>query len=227
MKKLFLLNGILITVLFSACSLQPRLYQQPAPPNVNGGPSSSVPLDDTGVGMGFVKDPEEGTEQIIEGAYVENIGCGYLSISPRPDRNTMYLVCDEQDIKVAEDVLGMKVPDNADWPWDFETGHVGAFQKMKEDYPIEDYNYIFMYEEHACLGYSSHADGVAYDNDRIYFHCDVVKRPAEGEAVCDAMDGEFKIAAVPKSAFDGKTFKNVVTPSSLVEYSPDPEDPIQ
>ena len=220
MKKLFLLNGILFTMFMAGCSLQPRLYQQPAPSNINGGPSS-IPIDDTGVGLGTSEDLEE---QIIEGTYVENISCGYLSIEPKPESYYLYLVCDEKDIEVAETVLGMKVPDNADWPWDYSTGHVGAFQNIKEQYPIEEYNYIFEYKEHSCLGYSSHADGVAYKGDRIYFHCDVVKSPAEGEAVCDALDGEFKIAAIPKSAFDGKTFTNVVKTSDLYTEAIDPDE---
>lgn len=55
-----------------------------------------------------------------------------------------------------------------------------------------------------------HADEVVYKNDLIYFHFDVVKKPGEGEATCEAMDGEFKIAAIPKDFFNGKTFTNEI-----------------
>ena len=212
MKKLFLFGGLLTVFMMSACSLRPRLYQQQPPSNIA---TSVVPPSDVGVPV-----YEEPIEEFMEGAYVENVGCGYLSISPKPESNVLYLVCDEEDIEAAEKVLGMKVPDDADWAWDYESNHIEAFQNMKKNYPIEEYNYLFLYEEHSCLGYSSHADGIFYNdaNHWIYFHYDVIKRPAEGEAVCDAMDGEFKIAAVPKVFFEGRTFGNVTRPSELTEY---------
>ena len=212
MKKLVLLGGLFAAMMMSACSLRPRLYQQ-QPPSVPIVASSPALPSDAGNPI-----DEEPVEELLEGAYVENVGCGYLSVSPKPESNILYLVCDEEDIKEAETILGMKVPDDADWVWAYETNHVEAFQKLKNDYSIEEYNYLFLYEEHSCLGYSSHADGVIITDDKIDFHYDVVKSPKEGEAVCDAMDGEFKLAAIPKKYFEGREFINVIRPSDLREY---------
>ncbi|MBP5276025.1 MAG: hypothetical protein J6Z07_04430 [Lachnospiraceae bacterium] len=224
MKKVFLLSGVLLTLFMSACYQVPwRMYQQQPPANLNNG-SVQNPSNNNGntnqnppadVGVGTL---EEDEEEVIEGTYIENVNCGYISTKPHPESCIYYLVTDESDVKAAEIALGMKIPDDPDWVWQYNSKHVDAFQDMMSKYPIEEYNYLFIYNEHACLGYSSHADEVVYKNDLIYFHFDVVKEPGEDESTCEAMDGEFKMAAIPKDFFNGKTFTNVIKTSDLVEY---------
>ena len=84
----------------------------------------------------------DSVEEVIEGAYIENVECGYLSFEPKPENGIVYLISDEADIEIAETRLGMKIPD-------------------------------------------------------------------------DAMDGEFKIAAIPKDIFITRTFRFVVRPSEM------------
>ena len=213
MKKTFLISGIIVSTMFlSACTMPYRLYQQKPPANLNNG-SQVAPPGDVGV-----PDTVESVEEVINGTYIENIECGYLSIDPKPENGVLYLVSDEADLAAAETVLGMKVPDNAEWPWDYETAHVEAFQEMKNNYPIEQYSYLFLYQEYSSLGYHSHSDDVVIRNgNELIFHFDEVKSPGEGEAVCEAMDGEFKIAAIPRSALLARSICNVVRPSDLVE----------
>ena len=220
MKKFALFNGIiLIAILMSGCTLPYRMYQQKPPENINSEPVCYIPVD---VGVDIDEEPgaepgedsgQEPVEKPVEGTYVENVSCGYLCFDPRPERNVFYLICDEEDIEIAETELGMKVPEDADWPWDYEAKHIKAFQDIKSKYPIDQYNYLFEYQEYSCLGYSSHADNVVFEEDRINFHFDEIKKPGDGEMVCEAMDGEFKIAAIPKEYFEGRTINNVVRPS--------------
>ena len=235
MKKIILVNGVLaLTLLMSGCFYQVpwRMYQQQPPanlniapvqngvtdqdPSVNNGDTNQDPISDAGVGI-----DEDYEEIIIAGTYIDNIDCGYINTKPCPDPETLYLVTDEEDLKAAEIALGMKIPDDPDWEWQYNSKHIDAFQNMIDKYPIDQYNYLFVYQEHACLGYKSHADAVVYKGQSIYFHYDMIKRPAEGEATCEAMDGEFKIAAIPKDFFDGKSFYNVIRTNTLVEYQPE------
>ena len=218
MRKMIILNAVLVTLLMSACvnPFSRRLYQQPAPSNINTG-STQKPSTDTEEPIKDTEDPDnkQDEETVIEGTHIENISCGYISVSPRPDDYVLYLVEDEADIEAAEDKLGMKVPENPDHSWEYSSGLTDVFRDFKDKYPIEEYAYLFIYEEHGCLGYKSHADKVVYRGDCIYFHYDVSEGPNPGESVCDAMDGEFKIAAIPKDVLKGKTFVNVMRPSQL------------
>lgn len=228
MKKTVLLSGILISTMFlSACTIPYRLYQQKPPANLNNGngssqitpPSETVVPDDVGV-----PDTVESVEEVVKGTYIENINCGYLSVDPRPENGILYLVCDEEDIEMAETALGMKVPDNAEGQGSYVTSHIEAFQEMKSKYPIDEYNYLFSYSKYNCLGYDSHADEVIIrDGNQLLFHYDIDIAPGEGEAVCEAMDGEFKIAAIPKDIFITGSFYNVVRPSEM-EIEDDSKD---
>lgn len=152
-------------------------------------------------------------EYMLDGVYVENVDCGYISTEPHPEQYISYLVINEADVEAAETKLGMKLPDDQEAGG--EGGHIEAFYKVMTEYPLEYYAYLFIYQEYSSLGYNSHADGVVYKDGALSFHYDVFEGPDEDEAVCDAMDGEFKIAAIPKEAIMNKTIKKNVRPSRM------------
>ena len=152
-------------------------------------------------------------EYMLDGVYVENVNCGYISTEPHPEQYISYLVINEADVEAAETKLGMKMPDGQEAGG--EGGHIEAFYKVMTEYPLEYYVYLFIYQEYSSLGHNSHADGVVYKDGALSFHYDVFEGPDEDEAVCDAMDGEFKIAAIPKEAIMDKTIKKNVRPSRI------------
>ena len=156
-----------------------------------------------------VVEPVENKEQSVEGAVVYNVSCGYLGSQFAPDQYTMYLVTNEEELCYAEIYLGMQIPENADEIPGFNRGPAEEFQKMKEDYPISDYNYLLEYLEYSQGGYYHHSDGIVCEGDIISFHYDKSETP-EGEVGTDVMGGDFMMAAVPKTFFEGKNFKNTV-----------------
>lgn len=243
MKKFFLINGVLFAILMSGCYIPGRLYQQQPPANLNVGSGQNITADPNGgtdqnlsddLNGGLNQDiptdtevgiDEEYEEITVEGAYIENVASGYISTKPGPESDTIYLVETEYDIKAAERAVGMAIPeDDPDWEWMYNTTHIDAFQEMIEKYPIDEYSYIFQYQEYPCLGYRTHADAVVYKGEYLYFHYDVAEGPDEGEATCEAMDGEFKIAAIPKDFFTDKTFSNVLRTYELYDEDIDVPD---
>ena len=150
-------------------------------------------------------------EETIEGAYVNSFSCDYLSQSSKPDQYVLYLVTNDEELAYAEDYLGMKVPDDEDREWYFNDYLANEFQAMKEEYPIDEYNYLIQYYEYSQGGYYFHADSVVYSDDLIYFHFDISEAP-DGPYGTDEMGGDFHMAAVPKEFFEDKNFTNTVSP---------------
>ena len=168
--------------------------------------------DESGVSVTDNPDtPAKSEEEIIEGSYVKSLSCGYISQYNRPEPDYIYLISTEDEIESAEIYLGMKAPDNEDELWHFRTDISDAFQEMKDKYPVSDYSYLLLYSEYSCGGYYNHADSVVYTDNIIRFHYDISKSP-EGDTVTDIMEGDFHMAAIPKSFFEGKKFDNVIKP---------------
>ena len=206
MKKRGIVLGLVCVLLLSGCTK--TMTANPGGGNTSG--TSEVPsatATNTGVTKSFDEPEVEPAEQTVEGAYVNSFSCGYLSGSFVPDQYTMYLVTNEEEIAYAECYLGMQEPLNVEEVFGFNFGLAEEFQKLKEAYPISDYNYLLYYSEYSQGGHYHHSDSVVYNEDRIYFHYDVVKSP-EGEFGTDVMEGDFDMAAVPKAFFEGKSFKN-------------------
>ena len=203
MKKRGIVFGLIMMLLMAGCTKNPVNI----PANTATG-TSEIPNTNSSNS----EDPssnflEEG-EQIAQGAVVFSHSCGYLGSDFVPDQYILYLISNEEELAYAEIYLGMAVPENVKEIIGFNNGLADAFQKMKEDYPITDYNYLLEYLEYSQGGHYHHADSVIYKEDKIYFHYDVVKEP-EGEFGTDVMDGDLIMAAVPKTVFEGKNFVNV------------------
>ncbi|MBQ6231354.1 MAG: hypothetical protein IJJ74_09610 [Eubacterium sp.] len=206
MKRRGIVLGLICVLLMSGCTK--NMTGNPVGGNVSD--TSEVPsatVTDLGVSNSIEKPLAETEEQIVEGAYVNSFSCGYLSGDLVPDQYTMYLVTNEEELAYAECYLGMQIPLNVDDFSGFNTGLAEEFQKMKEAYPISDYNYLLYYSEYSQGGHYHHSDSVVFNEDRIYFHYDEVRSP-EGEVGTDVMEGDFDMAAVPKAFFEGKNFKN-------------------
>lgn len=206
MKRRGIVLGLICVLLMSGCTK--NMTGNPVGGNVSD--TSEVPsatVTDLGVSNSIEKPLTETEEQIVEGAYVNSFSCGYLSGDLVPDQYTMYLVTNEEELAYAECYLGMQIPLNVDDFSGFNIGLAEEFQKMKEAYPISDYNYLLYYSEYSQGGHYHHSDSVVFNEDRIYFHYDEVRSP-EGEVGTDVMEGDFDMAAVPKAFFKGKNFKN-------------------
>ena len=154
-------------------------------------------------------------EIAIEGVYIENSSCGYISNNPRPEPYVLYLITDEADLEAAETKLGIAIHEDTDGNGQYYTTHINVLQNIMKNYPLECYVYLFEYLEYASLGHHCHADGVVYRDEALYFHYDVMESPGEDSVVCDAMDGEFIVAAIPKDAIKDKTFSYNVRPSRM------------
>ncbi|MBR6094275.1 MAG: hypothetical protein IKP92_04530 [Lachnospiraceae bacterium] len=203
MKKRGIVFGLIMMLLMTGCTKNPVNI----PANTATGTSeipNTNPSNSENPSSIFL---EEG-EQIAQGAVVFSHSCGYLGSDFVPDQYILYLISNEEELAYAEIYLGMAVPENVEEIIGFNNGLADAFQKMKEDYPITDYNYLLEYLEYSQGGHYHHADSVIYKEDKIYFHYDVVKEP-EGEFGTDVMDGDLIMAAVPKTVFEGKKFVNV------------------
>lgn len=203
MKKRGLIFGLVMILLMAGCTKNSPNVQSSQ--TVNTSEITDVNLPDPEV-------PSENSlnegEQIVEGAVVYSHNCGYLGSDFVPDQYVLYLISNEEEVAYAEVYLGMQTPANTDEITGFNHGLSDAFQQMKEDYPISDYDYMIEYLEYSQGGHYHHADNVIYKEDKIYFHYDVVREP-EGEVSTDVMEGDLIMAAVPKTFFEGKTFVNV------------------
>lgn len=210
MKKRGIIIGLTMVLLMSGCTGKLQSTSTPedgslmtvSEKTLNSEPDPSLPADSG--------------EQVVEGAYVYSFKCGYLSGNHVPEQYTMYLITNEEEIDYAETHLGMGVPENEEELYRFDRDLADEFQKMKEAYPISDYNYLLYYTEYSQGGHSHHADSVVYDGDRIYFHYDKQISP-EGEVGTDVMDGDFDMAAIPKTFFEGKEFANTTRCGSVAE----------
>ena len=160
----------------------------------------------------------DNTMNVVEGAYINSFASGYISQNEKPEPYNMYLITTEEEVEYAEDRLGMKAPEDEDELWAFSVNVAEAFQTMKDTYPISDYNYLLYYSEYSEGGHYHHSDSVIYDDEHINFHFDEVKSPKAGEPTPDMMDGNFDMAAIPKSFFDGKNFTNVTHPLQYGYY---------
>lgn len=158
---------------------------------------------------------EEDKECVIEGTHIENMNCGYISNNIRPEPYVLYLITDEADLEAAETKLGIAIHEDPDGDGQYYTTHIDVLRNIMSNYPLASYDYLFVYLEYGSLGHSSHADKVVYKDEALYFHYDAMESPDENQAVCDAMDGEFKIAAIPKEAIKDKKFTYNVRPSEI------------
>lgn len=214
MKKRGILIGLVMVLLLTGCTKNTTPETSSGTLTVSEAPVS-VPVEnpvDNSAGNPVenpVGNSAGNKEQFVEDAVVYNMSCGYLGDNFAPDQYTLYLVTNEEELCYAEFYLGMQVPENVDEISGFNTGLAEAFQKMKEDYPISDYNYLLEYLEYSQGGYYHHSDGIVYEGDKISFHYDKSVSP-EGEFGTDVMEGDFMMAAVPKTFFEGKNFRNVV-----------------
>lgn len=198
MKKSGILIGLVAVLLLAGCTKNTA-------PAVSSGSltNSETPVVEP------AENPTENGEPFVEGAVVYSLSCGYLSSKFVPEPYYLYLVTNEEELYYAEAYLGMKAPVNAGEIYGFNYDLADAFQKMKEDYPISDYNYLLEYLEYTQGGYYHHSDGLVYEEDRIRFHYDKDVSP-EGEIGTDVMGGDFMMAAVPKTFFEGKNVTNTV-----------------
>ena len=156
----------------------------------------------------------------ITGTYVESFTCGYLSYDQRPMPYALYLISNEEELEYAEKYIGMTIPENGKESFSGHKEISESFQKIKIEYPIKDYYYLFCYSEYREGDHYHHADAVLFDENKLRFHFDKEKKPT-GDSVEQIVGGDFDIAAIPKDFFEGKTITNVISPMQHASYDID------
>lgn len=148
-----------------------------------------------------------------EDIYLKSFECGYIS-EYRKIRYATVIIETKEQLDYAEEYYGLKNSDSAsDDHSDFVSPFASLFQEMKALYPLEEYNYVFSYDEVSSGGYYYHADKLEITEDAIRFLMDNESyAPKAGEDVSCVMGGFAHMAAVPKEYMVGYTFGNAIYP---------------
>lgn len=168
-----------------------------------------------GLASGQNKSEVKGESQIYtnEDIYLESFECGYIG-EYRPIRYATVIIENEEQLAYAEEQYGLNEEDIYPDKWmDYPTGFARYFTIMKEQYPLEGYNYVFSYDEVSSGGYYYHADRLEITEDSIYFLMDDESYSPKGdEAVAAVMGGFGHVAAVPKEYMEGREFPGAIYP---------------
>lgn len=154
------------------------------------------------------ENPSENAGEITElDCHVVSFECGYISYADILNGGNL-LIFTKEELQAAKQNDCLIVSEE----WWANNAIAEAFQKLTEEYPIEEYAYLIEYRETSCGGYYFHADKVGVTEDRIGFLLDRDEWPEPGQMVTEAMGGFCHMAAIPKEQIEGKTFVNVVKP---------------
>lgn len=145
--------------------------------------------------------------------YVTSYNCGYVPPEYCPPDMYVFIETEEQ-LAFAEERFNLKAPDDLSEEEKYEQYPFSdSIQRMKENFPISEYNYFFTYDEVSSSGYRLHTDRVVISGDEIRFEMDDGSfTPEEGSVQSAVMGGFFHIAAVPKRHCENITFSNVLYP---------------
>ena len=147
-----------------------------------------------------------------EDIYLESFECGYIS-EYRPISYAMVIIENEEQLAYAEEQYGLKQMDTfSDDMACYPTGFAQYFEIMKEQYPLEKYNYVFAYYEVSSGGYYYHADRLEITEDSICFLMDEESHSPKDEMVAAVMGGFGHVAAVPKEYMEGREFSGAIYP---------------
>ncbi len=162
---------------------------------------------------------EESQIYTDEDIYLKSFDCGYIS-EYQKIRYTTVIIETKEQLDYAEDHYGLKVLESASDDYTvFESPFAATIQEMKEQYPLEEYNYVFRYDEVSSGGYYYHADRLEMTEDSIRFLMDDKSySPRGNDAVAAVMGGFGHIAAVPKEYMEGRTFSGVIYPDANDMY---------
>ncbi|MBQ8247513.1 MAG: hypothetical protein IJZ42_10300 [Lachnospiraceae bacterium] len=140
---------------------------------------------------------EEGTIYTKNDIYIHSYECGYCEEYEKIRYGTVIIETEEQ-LVFAEDCFSLE----------------GSLEKLKENYSLEEYNYVLSYDETTSGIYDLEADRLMIKEDRIYFMMsDDSVYPDDGPQP-DVMGGFFFEAAVPKEYFEGCNFVNAIYPDA-------------
>lgn len=179
---------------------------------------------ETGTGLEGINPFTEGISSIVktesqiytnEDIYLESFDCGYISEYQKIRYATVIIETQEQ-LDYAEAYYGLKVLDSAPDDYTvFQSPFAATFQEMKEQYPLDEYNYVFAYDEVSSGGYYYHADRLEITEDGIHFLMDDESySPKADELVTCVMGGFVHMAAVPKEYMEGREFPYAIYPDA-------------
>ncbi len=161
----------------------------------------------------------EGDVYTNKDIYLESFECGYIS-EYQNIRYATVIIENEEQLAYAEEQYGLNEKETYQDNWmHYPTGFSRYFTIMKEEYPLEKYNYVFSYDEVSSGGYYYHADRLEITENSIYFLMDDESySPKDFEAVSAVMGGFGHVAAVPKEYMEGREFFNGIYPDISVMY---------
>ena len=140
---------------------------------------------------------EEGTIYTSRDIYIGSYECGYREEYEKIRYGTVIIETEEQLI-FAEDCFSLG----------------GSLQNLKENYSLEEYNYVLSYYETSSGIYDLEADRLKITEDRIYFMMSDDSVYADDGPQPQIMGGFFFEAAVPKEYFSGCNFVNAIYPNA-------------
>lgn len=147
---------------------------------------------------------DEGTVYTKDDIYINSYECGCRDEYERIRYRTVVIETEEQ-LAFAEKCFSLSE----------------ELEELKENYSLEEYNYVLDYDETSNGGYDIKADRLKITSDQIYFvMSEDSVYPGEHDIVTCAMGGFFHTAAVPKEYCEGKTFVNAIYPdaSDITQY---------
>lgn len=163
----------------------------------------------------------EGTVLTEEEAHVVSFQCGYVGGWREYRYKLAMLETKEQlDYSKENEVVRIGERGQEESEADDEREKVYAdslaqvWAMVEEKYPLDQYTYVFCYDEVSQGGYYYHADRVILNGDQLYFGLDENSHgldPSQNSAPC-VMDGFGHLAAIKKSVLEGKNLREVVVP---------------
>ena len=149
-------------------------------------------------------------------AYVQSFTCGYVS-AWNPYRYYMVLLENEEQLAYCKENDKVRIKKDPPEP-DGTSEEVAAslaevWAMLEEDYPLDQYTYVFYYDEVSQGGYYYHADKLILGDDFLYFGMDEKSHGLDPnvDSAPEVMGGFCHLGAVKKSVLEGIELRNVIT----------------
>ncbi len=154
---------------------------------------------------------EKSNDNVIETAYVDTIRCGLGDGMLL--RNHLLLISTEEELEYAEQNMGVNQILSR---YNSQSGS-NAYEIMKDNFPLSEYNYIICYSKYWDSHFYHHSDAVEYDanSEHIYFHYDIIVTPPASRHSDNTIVAYMDMAAIRKDFFDGKKINNLYTPEEM------------
>lgn len=154
---------------------------------------------------------EEGIIYTNEDIYIVTID-GVCNSVYEPLKFHNCVIETEEQLELATELFYLDRPINEEYAEFYPIDVWTEFQKMKDLYPLEEYNYLLSYKQ-VSGNYDLKADKVKITEEHIKFlMSDDSEYPEEGESQPCLELGFFHMAAIPKEYCEGYVWEHVMYP---------------